>query len=191
MRESQIRTSYEVVTPPDPLLLAVTREEVKDEIDRIDDDTINQKLDRYIAEATEQVEIDARRVVMSQTLRMNLDRFPCDEIEIRRSPIQSITHVKYLTGGSLATLSPSLYEVDLTCEPARLRPVLNARWPTTDCALNAVQIEFVAGYETQADVPAYLKRVILAVVRGLYKKCDISDSYWPMIQRLQKFGMLT
>lgn len=191
LHDWDIQTSYEVVTPASPLLLAVTREEAKEELDILDDDTVNGRIDRIIKEATEQVESDARRVAMTQTLQMNLDRFPCGVLEIRRVPVTAITHVKYLTGGMLTTLSSSLYETDLTSEPARIRPVASTTWPTTDCALNAVQIEFVAGYASQADVPPYLKRVILAVVRSLFRNCDMGANYWLMINRLQTFGVFS
>lgn len=182
--------TYSIVTPPSDAALATWLEDAKAELDMGDDESNNVRIARLIRAAVKQVETDARRVVMSQTLLYQADRFPCDEIELRRVPVSAVSHVKYYTGGNLTTLSSALYETDLVSEPARIRPVWNETWPCTDCRLNAVQVQFVCGYATAAAVPEYLKHVILSVVRGLYHGCDLGEGYKSMISRLQTFGFI-
>jgi len=176
---------YSVVTPPSDTSLATWLEDAKAEIDIVDDESSNSRLMRLIRAAVKQVETDARLVVMSQTLLYQADEFPCDQVELRRPPISSLLHVKHYTGGVLTTLSPALYQSDLSSNPARIRPVHGASWPCTDCRMNAVQVQFICGHATAAAVPEYLKHVILSVVRGLWHDCDLADGYWAMIRRLR------
>jgi len=183
--------SYRRTVAPSSTVLAVTREEAKTFLRLLDNDELDPEIDRLIRSATEQVERDSRRVVMTQTWQRHLDEFPCQQIELRRVPVQSVTHIKYVTGGTLTTFSSALYETDLYSEPARIQPVHGQVWPTTDCTLRAVQIEFIAGYASAAVVPNYLKSVILAVVKMNYRGCSTSSEYWDMIHRLQTFGAIT
>lgn len=69
-------------------------------------------------------------------------------IRLEQIPAQSVTNVKYITGATLTTLSPSLYTVDVVGKPGRIVLVQGNDWPATDCVPNAVQITFVAGYAT-------------------------------------------
>lgn len=182
--------SYRRTVAPSSTVLAVTREEAKTFLRLIDNDELDPEIDRLIRSATEQVERDSRRVVMTQTWQRHLDEFPCRQLELRRVPVQSVTHIKYITGGVLTTLSAALYETDLYSEPSRIQPVYGQVWPTTDCAINAVQVEFIAGYASAAVVPNYLKSVILAVVKMNYRGCSPGMEYWDMITKLQTFGAI-
>lgn len=191
LTHTDIQASYRRTAAPSATALALDLDEIKQELDRVGDNSEDARLWRLARQATDQVERDSRRVIMTQTWQMHMDRFPCHEIEVRRVPIQTLTHIKYYTSTVLTTLSSTLYETDLISEPARIRPVSGSYWPATDCRVNAVQIEFVAGYANAAAVPEYIKHVILATIRGLYYGCDLGDSYWPMIQRLQTFGAVS
>lgn len=182
--------SYHQTVAPSSTALAVTRDEAKLFLRLIDNDELDPEIDRLIRASTEQVERDSRRVIMTQTWRLVRDDFPCHSIELRRVPVQSVTHIKYLSGGTQTTLSASLYETDLYSEPARIQPVYGQVWPTTDCAINAVEVEFIAGYASAAVVPNYLKSVILAVVKMNYRGCPAGSEYWDMITKLQTFGAI-
>lgn len=187
----EIQENYRLTVAPSATVLAVTLDEIKQELDIRGEDGENDRLMRLAKQATDQVERDSRRVIMTQTWQLHLDRFPCHEIEVRRVPIQSITHIKYYTSSVLTPLSSTLYQTDLISEPARIQPVSGSYWPTTDCRVNAVEVEFVAGYASAATVPDYIKYVILATIRGLYHGCEFGDGYWTMIRRLQTFGFTT
>lgn len=182
--------SYRRTVAPSSTVLAVTRDEAKTFLRLLDNNELDTEIDRLIRSATEQVERDSRRVVMTQTWQRHLDGFPRQQIELRRVPVQSVTHIKYITGGVLTPLSAALYETDLYLEPSRIQPVYGQVWPTTDCAINAVQVEFIAGYTSAAVVPNYLKSVILAVVKMNYRGCPAGSEYWDMITRLQTYGAI-
>jgi uncharacterized phiE125 gp8 family phage protein len=169
--------------------LAVTLDEFKEELGIFDDTSLDPRLMRLIRQATKKVETDARRIVMTQTWQMFLDEFPCGGIELRKVPVQSLTHIKYYIGGSLETLSSALYQTDLISHPARIYPVLGQIWPTVDCSrLNAVQIEWVAGYTSAAVVPDDIKAAILAAAVQMYYGCEPDENYSLMISGLQRFG---
>jgi len=181
--------TYITTVPPSDAALATWLEDAKSELD-ITEDTENSRIMRLIRTAVEQVESDARRVVMLQTMQWHADDFPCGEIELRRVPVATVPHIKYYAATVFTTLSPTLYHTDLTSEPARIRPVSGQYWPATDCRMKAVQVEFTCGYATAALVPDYLKHVILTTVRGLYYGCELGEGYWAMIQRLRRFGTI-
>lgn len=173
-----------------PTLLPVTLQEAKDELEIYDDDSINDRVFRLLKQATKQVEDDAGRVIMLQTLEGTLDRFPRgrEDIEIREWPVATLTHVKYYTGGTLTTLSSSLYLLDAMSAPARVQPVEDSVWPTTDVRNNAVQLEWTAGYATQAAVPEDVKSTVLLALSHIYNKCGPSKNYDSFIKRIRISG---
>lgn len=190
MSRETIHSAPFLLVPPDRLVLPVTLEEALDEIGN-DDPAIHGRVRRFIRQAVSQVETDARQYIMTQTWQQKWDCFPCGHLELRKCPVQSITHVKYLSGGVLTMLSPSLYQTDLVSQPARILPIYGGIWPHHDHSMNAVEVQWVAGYATAAAVPDYVKSVILAIVRGLFYGCDLGDSYGPLIERMQRFGVVS
>lgn len=173
-----------------PTLMPVTLEEAKSELDILDDTSQDLKIIRKVMEAADQVERDSRRVLMTQTWQLFMDEFPCGPIELRKVPVQSVTFIKYYDGGTLNTLSSSVYQTDLVSEPCRILPIYGEIWPSVDCdKLNAVQVEFVAGYTAQASVPHVAKAAVLYALRRSYYGCgDLGDNYWALIEKLQTFG---
>lgn len=182
--------TYTRTVAPSATLLAVTLEEIKSEIGLLDDDSLNAELMRIGRAATKKVGDDSERIIMTQTWQWHCDRFPCRELELRKIPIQSITHVKYTTDAVVTTLSASVYETDLLSAPARIRPKIDQVWPAADLVLNAVEIEFIAGYASAAVVPEDIKDVILQVIRARWNRCDLGQSYWDLISRLRTFGFV-
>jgi hypothetical protein len=74
---------------------------------------------------------------------------PLTAMRIPFGPITSVAKIEYIdTDGSLQTLSPSLYQVDLTTATARISPSYGNYWPYTRSILNAVTVTFVAGIAT-------------------------------------------
>ena len=172
--------------------LPVTLDELKDQLGIIDDTSMDSHLDNLLWAAVDKVESDSRRVLMTQTWQMYLDRFPRDAITPQKTPIQTLSHVKYYTSDVLTTLSGSAYQTDLVSEPGRILPVLGRVWPTTDYnRLNAVQVEFVAGYASAALVPRTARAAVLFAAQQAYYGCEAGDNYWSLIQRLKAFGWST
>lgn len=105
--------------------------------------------------------------LITQTVKVYLDTFPEWEIEMPRSPVQSITSISYIDhAGAAQTLAGSAYQADLKSKPARIVPAYGEVWPTTRYGyLNAVTITMVAGYGAAgSDVPSeILQAMYLAI----------------------------
>lgn len=142
-------------------------------------------VDLYIAAATSM--LDGKdgvlgRALMTQTWVYKLDAFPdipfdtrydyvhrADEIWLPLPPLQSVTHIKYVNeAGTLTTLDPSLYKVTAGEDPAVIVPAYENSWPVTREQIEAVEIEFVAGYQSAAKVPAPIRQAILMAVEEVY-----------------------
>ena len=132
------------------------------------------------------------RVLITQTWTLWLDAFPQGprghapdtgywqlpvnhfdatrtRIELPRPPLQSVTHLKtYDLKDQALVFAASNYLVDSASEPGRL--VLNAGsfWPANLRSVNAVEIEFVAGYGTATAVPEALKQGMLTWLQQLF-----------------------
>jgi uncharacterized phiE125 gp8 family phage protein len=157
-----------VVTPPE--VEPVSLEDAKLHC-RVDGNAEDELLKAAIQSAREHVEEEAVcRALITQTLCLYLDAFPCGVIEVPRPPVQRVTSVKYFDGaGNEQTLDPELYQVDLVSCPPRLIPAYGYSWPTTQPRLNAVAIEYVAGYGgSPADVPARIRQGMLLDVQDAY-----------------------
>lgn len=81
-------------------------------------------------------------------------------------PLISIDVIRYILDGVTITMPPSDYMVDNQSEPGRVAPV--DCWPCTDCVLNAVEIEYTAGYAEPCDVPRSTQVAITEIVRRSY-----------------------
>lgn len=90
------------------------------------------------------------------------DWFNSSTIQLR-SPLQSVAYVKYLDiSGTVQTLSPSLYLVDLITNS--IVPAYNTSWPVGRIQLNAIDIEYVCGYDTANNVPETIKEAIRFII---------------------------
>ena len=90
-------------------------------------------------------------------------------ISIPRPPLQLVNFVKtYDTDNQFTVFDASQYFVDTVSEPGRI--VLNpgAAWPSNLRPVNAVEIEFVAGYGDAPTVPDALKQGLLLWIKLLY-----------------------
>ena len=144
-------------------------------VEHDDDDTLIAGL---VAAAREWVESYCRRSLVLRTYELRLDCWQ-PEIRLPRGPVTSVTHVKYVgADGVLATLAASSYQVDTHSVPARIVPAYGAVWPTLKPGeLNAVLVEYVAGYAAGAgsptdhaeNVPAAAKAAIKLLVGHWYE----------------------
>ena len=132
-----------------------------------DDDLINS----YITAARKWVEhTGIRRALITQTLELYLDAFPDWEINPPRPPLKTIVSIKYYdTNGVLQTLSSALYTLDIINEPGRITPAYGQCWPSTRDIMNAVIIQYTAGYGEAAAVPKDIWHAILFLVAHAYE----------------------
>lgn len=141
-------------------------------VDGTDEDTLITSL---IKAARVIVEDRNGRALITQTWDLYADAFPTTGrgLVIPKPRLQTISFVKYIdSAGAIQTLSPSDYAVDTAAEPGWVVPAVNKTWPATQAVLNAVQVRFVCGYGTAAQVPDNVKRAVYAVLADLYQHRD-------------------
>jgi len=93
----------------------------------------------YITAVKQRVENDLRRALITQTLDLVLDVFPCSSrnnqfaaLEIPLPPLQSVVSIKYVSeDGVLTTLDAAHYVVDTDSTPGRVMPAYGKVWPST------------------------------------------------------------
>lgn len=171
----------------DPTVQPLTLEEVKAHLRVVDSDE-DDIIALYLQAATDYVDGESGflgRCLVTQTWRLTLDSFPTNigdpkmAIKIPLPPLQSVTNVLYdNTAGVESTVSPNDYFVDTESEPGWIAPVTGAAWPSTLDAINAVRIEFVAGYDPTTDsppnlaanVPFSIKGALLLIVGSMFEQ---------------------
>lgn len=114
------------------------------------------------------------RAIITQTLELHLDRFPSWEIELPRSPVQSLTSVSYVdSDGVTQTFTDTLLDSDT--EPARLTPSFGNSWPIVRDQNGAVTIRYVAGYGSAgSNVPDMLLQGIKILAAHWYENREAS-----------------
>jgi len=113
-----------------------------------------------IVAARRQAEHRTGRQLVSAKWRLLLDAWPENGvIEPPHPPLISVETVKYTDAdGVLQTLAGSAYQVDAASRNGRIVPAYGSAWPSARASLNAIQIEYTAGYGAAAAVPEDIKR---------------------------------
>lgn len=128
-------------------------------------------LNMLIQAARQHAETYLKRALITQTVDLHLDCFPCWEIKL--PPLQSVSAITYFdTNGVEQTLAADQYLVDSTTQPARITPAFGLVWPVTQYRNNAVKIRFVAGYGAASAVPACVKNWMLVRIKTLWDGRD-------------------
>ncbi len=138
---------------------------------RIDGSTEDTFIESLIKAAVQWIENHpfCARALMVQTYRLTLDRFP-DAIVLPRPPLVSVSSVKYYdVNGDQQTLATDQYQVASQSEPARIVPAPGCTWPSTQDRLEAVEVNYTAGYANAASVPPGLKLAVLLLVSHWYR----------------------
>jgi uncharacterized phiE125 gp8 family phage protein len=122
-----------------------------------------------ISVATQAASDRLQRSLVPTQYRLTLDRFP-DAIELLLPPIISVESVKYIDPyADQQTLDPQDYFLDSVSEPGYLVPAAERAWPNTQDRINAVEVDYTAGYPANA-VPTPIKQWILLAVGDLYEQ---------------------
>lgn len=117
------------------------------------------------------------RAIVTQTWRLTLDQFPNSEIKIPLPPLQSVTNIRYDDGNGNEQIVPTDdYYVDTASEPGWVVPTLSG-WPSTLDAINAVRVEFIAGYspdnssppDLTGNIPFNIKAGLMLLVANMYE----------------------
>ncbi len=122
-----------------------------------------------ITSARELIEMTTRRTLVNATYTLILDQFP-QEIRPNRSPLVSVTDIKYIdTGGAIQTEASSVYTVDTFSLPGRISLADGQDWSSTQAVIAAVTVTFVAGHGAAAsNVPAALRQAVKILVAHWY-----------------------
>lgn len=137
-----------------------------------DEDTL---ITALITAATETAEQLTGRALMPQTWELTLDAFP-DAFELTRTPVASVTSLKYYDGtGVLTTLDGAAYSLDTAHDfgPAYVVPAYGLAWPASRDQVNAVALRFVAGYASAAAVPEPIKAWIKLQVGAMFENREL------------------
>ena len=171
----QRRYALTQVKPPakEPL----TAEEVKLHlgVEHADHDPM---LAHQIAAARREAETFMGRALLTQIWAMELDGFPPWTLEVPRPPLIAVDSINYLDiAGATQTLDAAHYRVDIKRAPGRVTPAYGERWPATRAVINAVTVQFTAGYgAAQKDVPEDIRQALLLIVGRHYAhREDVRD----------------
>lgn len=147
--------SLTLLSPPaaEPVTLAELKDHMR--VTAADEDAV---VNGMLITAVRAVEARGRLALMPQTWRLTLDAVPDETVFLPLAPVASVDAVTVLDGaGAPQAVDASLYEVALG-SPGRLRPA--GPWPAQGVAIDAVQIDFTAGYPDAASVPEPLKQAV-------------------------------
>lgn len=180
---------------------------------RITDTDDDQFINALITAVRQRFEAWADRSLITQTWTLWLDGFPraCKQgapgeghfelpvvhfdqlkslLEIPRPPLQSIVFLKTHDSANNATVfDSSNYLVDTASNPGRLALNQGANWPSGLRLVNAVEVEFLAGYGNAVDVPSAIKQGILLWIKLLFadkSKLFESDESTPGLNEINR-----
>lgn len=128
---------------------------------RVDGTALDSQIEDAIASAEADFERKTGRVLLASTWDYTIERFPCgDFIRLPKGEIISVTSIKYYdTAGVEATFSSADYELDIPGAAIVLK--YGKSWPSTILrTANQIIIRYVAGWATEAAVPADIKRAL-------------------------------
>lgn len=127
--------------------------------------------DVWVPAAREQAEHRLGRALITQTWELTLDEFPSVAIILPRPPLQSVTSIKYLDpDGQQQTLDALDYQVVTKSIRGYVQPAYGKQWPAIRRGPGSVQVTYVAGYGSAADVPSSIKQWILMAVATWYQQ---------------------
>lgn len=165
-------SSVNLITPPVTEPISVL--EARNHLRIMPDDAIpDEEIESIILVAREKIENEIHRALITQTWQAVYSAFPGDSscpIKLEFPPLQSIVSVKYIDPDEMEqTWDSGLYQVNDKSTPGFILPVSDESYPDTGDVINAVKIEFVAGYgEDGTDVPSPLRHAMKLIIGELY-----------------------
>lgn len=154
-----------IKTPPtsEPVTLAEAKAHLR--VSWADDDAL---ITAYAQAARSGVEAYLKAACLVTVYQLTLDCFP-PTIELPVGPVLTATgfSIKYIDdAGDEKTLAGDKYKLSLG-ERAIVRPSYGNTWPTTRAELDAVTVEFQAGW-TAGTLPPVIKAAVLLWLGDLY-----------------------
>ena len=176
-----------IVTPPtiEPLTSSETINYL-----RLDSGVDNMLIESLITTSRNWVENYTNRTMINTTYKLSLDSLSefdvpiregfytapykatyLDYIELPRSPVSSVTHVKYFNDDNTeSTWATSNYYVDTARVPSRIVLRDGGTFPTDLRNANGIEVTYVAGYgANRSDIPEAIKTAMLQYIINLYE----------------------
>lgn len=163
-----------VLSPPaaEPVTLAQARAFLK-----LDDTAEDELLGSLITAARLMVEARSGRILVDQSWRLVLDRWPAGgEIRLPLSPVSAVSAARvYDVQGSAQAVAEGVLALDAASDPPVLR--IAGEVPEIGRERGAVEIDLVAGFGPQPDaVPALLRQAVLRLAaRWFEQRGDVAS----------------
>ena len=137
---------------------------------RITDSDDDALINSLVTAIRQKAENWTRRLLITQTWTLWLDSVPRGvTLTIPLSPVQSVTHIKSSdSANTVSTFDCSNYLIDGASIPGRIGLNGGHTWPNALRRMNALEIEFVAGFGNESSVPETIKQGILQWVKLLF-----------------------
>lgn len=165
VRKEKRQVGYKIKTKPtaEPVSIDDAKAQVRYSGD--DSETLY-LLEQISTLAREQYEHDTNLQLMPATWNLTLDCLPANGIiYIEKSPLQSVTSIKYYDADNqMQTFDSSKYIVDTGSDPGRIQLKYGESWPSLYNRVGAVIIEFIAGYADAGSVPEADKGAIKQLI---------------------------
>jgi uncharacterized phiE125 gp8 family phage protein len=156
-----------IKTPPaeEPVSLAEAKSFLR--ITDNDDDAL---IDSILSAIRHKAETWTRRLLITQTWTLWLDSVPEGlTLPIPLSPLQTVKDIKTFDLANVeSTFDPNKYFIDIASTPGRVALNDGQTWPTSLRRINALELEFVAGFGSASIVPDAIKQGILQWVKLLF-----------------------
>jgi uncharacterized phiE125 gp8 family phage protein len=159
-----------LLTPPaaEPLSLADARQFL-----RVEHDADDELIAALIAAARAEVELATRRLLMMQTWRIVLHRWPpSGRIVSPASPLRTLEAVRVFDAeGEAEALDTGAFLLDTSSVPGVI-VFTRGSLPAPGRALAGIELDVTAGYGEAADIPAPLLQAIRHLVARAYEQRD-------------------
>ena len=163
---------YKLITAPTTEILTVGEAKTHLRVSSTSEDVY---INSLIRAATRAIENYINGALITQTWEKVFDRLDTSKryIDLGKGPIQSITSFKYYDGGILNTWGTSNYFLDDYSSNPRIGLNEDITYPDLDHRINAVVIQFVAGYGDRAgDIPDDIREACKLMVAYFYENRD-------------------
>ena len=155
----------------EPTTEPITLSEIKTYA-RIDGSAENDILESFIISVRQAAENYLGRSLITQSLTLSLDYWPCEVIKLPRPPLVSITEVRTLDeSGTTTTYSSDNYYIsNISDDKAKLVLKQGVSYPSnTERDHGGFEIEYVAGYGLASAVPNAINEAMKLWVAIVYE----------------------
>ncbi|WP_372810073.1 head-tail connector protein [Litorivivens sp.] len=168
--------SLTLVTAPTVYPITLAEAKAQCVVEHSDHDDL---ITAMIAAATDYAEKYTGRDLVQRTWDYSFDLFGSGDIELPKTPVQSVTSVTYTdvtTSPELNTLSTAVYGLDSGGDIPFIYEKYDQYWPDHTIVHNGITVRFVSGYavtgspeDYRASIPEGIKAAIKLLVADLYK----------------------